>query len=238
MRLIKPHSQEWLCYFRASRSAFSIVPYHGVLQVGAVQLDVGQIDFAEAGERQVRAGKISAAKICLPQNRPAQNCFVQFRGAQVSAKQFRAAQIGFAQIRAFEPGFREIAISQIRPAQVRPAQIRVAEFRSAQVGFPQVAAREVGAGQIAFLQIRAGKIGAGKIGAFPARMPFMEFFVRVQNVLELFAFMSNGLRLPRPQAPPGNRTSGLTALPSIDSSERPFYRIRRDAQTCDNLGVE
>jgi hypothetical protein len=26
----------------------------------------------------------------------------------------------------------------------------------------------------------------------------MEFLVRVQNVLELFAFVSNGIRLPRP----------------------------------------
>ena len=162
---------------------------------------------------------------------------MQFRGAQISTKQFRAAQIGLAQIRAFEPGFRKIAISQIRLAHVRAAQIGVAEFRSAQVGFPQVASRKVGAGQIAFLQIRAGKIGAGKIGAFPARMPLMEFLVRVQDIFQLLAFVSNVLRLPRPQAPPGNRTRGLMAMPSIDSSELPFYRIRRDAQTCDNLGV-
>jgi hypothetical protein len=122
---------------------------------------------------------------------------VQFRGAQISAEQFRAAQISFAQVRAFEPGFRKIAISQIRLAHVRAAQIGVAEFRSAQVGFPQVASREVRSGQIALLQIRAGKIGAGKIGAFPARMPLMEFLVRVQNVFQLLAFVSNGLRLPR-----------------------------------------
>ena len=222
---------------KTTSSAFSIVPDHGVLQVRAIQLYVGQIDFPEAGERQVRAGKIRAAKIRLPQNRPPQNRFVKFRGAQISAEQFRAAQIGFAQVRAFEPGFRKIAIPQIRLAHVRAAQIGVAEFCSAQVGFPQVAPREVRPGQIAFLQIRAGKIGAGKIGAFPARMALMEFLVRVQNVFQLLAFVSNGLRLPRPLAPPGIRASGLIAFPSMDSSELPFYRIQRDAQTCDNFGV-
>jgi hypothetical protein len=84
-------------------------------------------------------------------------------------------------------------------AHVRAAQIRVAELGSAQVGFPQVASREIGPGQIALLQIRAGKIGAGKIGALPARMALMEFLVRVQNVFELLAFVSNILRLPRPR---------------------------------------
>jgi hypothetical protein len=74
----------------------------------------------------------------------------------------------------------------------------MAEFRSAQVGLPQVAAREVGSRQIAFLQVRARKVGAGKIGAFSARMPFMKFLVRVQNVLEILAFVSNDFRLPRP----------------------------------------
>ena len=162
---------------------------------------------------------------------------MQFRGAQISAKQFRTAQIGLAQVRAFEPGFRKIAIPQIRAAHVRPAQIGVAEFSAAQVGFPQVATRQVGPGQIAFLEILAGKIGAGKIGAFPAGIPLMEFLVRVQNVFELLAFVSNRLRLPRPQAPPGNRVSSPIALPQSGSGELPFYRNRRDAQTCDNLGV-
>jgi hypothetical protein len=189
-RPTKPHGQEWLC-----SSAFSIVSDHGVLEVGSFQLHVGQIDFAEAGERQVRAGKIRAAKICLPQDGPPQHRFVQFRGTQVPAKQLRAAQIGLAQIRAFEQGLRKIAISQIRLSHVSSAQIRVAEFRSPQVGFAQIAAREVGSSQIAFLQVRAGKIGAGKIGAFPARMPLMEFLVGLQNVLKLFTFVSNGFRL-------------------------------------------
>jgi hypothetical protein len=30
-------------------------------------------------------------------------------------------------------------------------------------------------------------------------MPFMKSLMRVQNVFELFAFMSNDLRLPRPR---------------------------------------
>ena len=89
----------------------------------------------------------------------------------------------------------------------------MAEFCSAQVGFPQVAAREVGPGQIAFLQIRAGKIGAGKIGAFPARIPLMEFLVRVQNVFELLAFVSNVFRLPRPQVSPGISSIGPLPCP-------------------------
>ena len=225
-----------MCHLRQA-SAFSIVPDDCVFQVCAVQLDVGEIDFTETGERQVRTGKICAAKIGLAQHCPPQDCFVQFRGTQISSKQFRAAQIGLAQIRAFEKGFRKIAVPQIRVAQVRAAQIRVAELGSAQVGFAQVAAREIGPGQIALLQIGAGKIGAGKIGAFPARMALMEFLVRVQNVFQLLAFVSNGLRLPRPLAPPGIRASGLIAFPSMDSSELPFYRIQRDAQTCDNFGV-
>jgi hypothetical protein len=102
----------------------------------------------------------------------------------------------------------------------------VTEFCSAQVGFPQVAAREVGPGQIALLQVRAGKIGAGKIGAFPARMPFVKFLVRVQNVLQLLALVSNGLRLPLPQVLLGNRATGSMALRQIDSRELLFYRNR------------
>jgi hypothetical protein len=44
-------------------------------------------------------------------------------------------------------------------------------------------------------------------------MPFVKFLVRVQDVFQLLAFVSNGFRLPRPQAPPGNRARGLIALP-------------------------
>ena len=148
---------------------------------------------------------------------------MQFRGPQVSAKQFRTAQIGLAQIRAFELRFRKIAISQIRVAQVRAAQVRVAELGSTKVGFPQVASREVGAGQVAFLQVGAGQVRAGKIGALPARIPFMEFLVRVQNILQLLAFVSNGLRLPRPQVSRGNRSAPVAAWPCAKWIRVRFY---------------
>jgi hypothetical protein len=83
----------------------------------------------------------------------------------------------------------------------------VTELCSAQVCLPQIAAGKIGSGQIALLQIRAGKIGAGKIGALPARMALMEFLVRVQDVFQLLAFVSNGLRLPRLSLPPHNSPS-------------------------------
>ena len=130
--------------------------------------------------------------------------------------------------------FRKIAISQIRLAHVRAAQIGVAEFRSAQVGFPQVASREVRSGQIAFLQIRAGKIGAGKIGAFAARMPLMEFLVRVQDVLQLLAFVSNGLRLPRLFLPSQNSPSSPLVHLQLLWFALLFYRKPGDDQIeCD-----
>jgi len=40
-------------------------------------------------------------------------------------------------------------------------------------------------------------------------MALMEFLVRVQNVLQLFAFVSNSLRLPRPQVPLDSRVGAL-----------------------------
>jgi hypothetical protein len=44
-------------------------------------------------------------------------------------------------------------------------------------------------------------------------MPFVEFLVRIQNVFQLLAFVSNVFRLPWPQAPPDNRASSSIAMP-------------------------
>ena len=59
----------------------------------------------------------------------------------------------------------------------------MAKLCATQIGFAQIAAGEVGPGQVALLQIRFGKIGACKIGALASRVAFVEFLVRVQNVL-------------------------------------------------------
>jgi hypothetical protein len=59
----------------------------------------------------------------------------------------------------------------------------VAEFRSAQVGLSQVAIREIGSRQIAFFQVRAREIRSGKVGPLAAGIAFVEFLMRIQNVL-------------------------------------------------------
>jgi hypothetical protein len=68
----------------------------------------------------------------------------------------------------------------------------VAELCPAQVRVSQDAAREVGSGQIPLLQILTRKIGARQIGALAARLPLVKLLVRVQDVLQLFTFVSNG----------------------------------------------
>ena len=67
----------------------------------------------------------------------------------------------------------------------------MAELGAAQVGLAQIAAHEVGSGQIALLQILAGQVGARQIGALSSRMALMEFLVRLENVFQLLAFVSN-----------------------------------------------
>jgi hypothetical protein len=65
----------------------------------------------------------------------------------------------------------------------------------------------------------------------------MEFLVRFQNVLELLAFVSNGVRLPGPGALPGSEARAPKLSLQMNKCEHSFYRNRRAAQTCDNLGV-
>jgi hypothetical protein len=64
----------------------------------------------------------------------------------------------------------------------------------------------------------------------------MEFLVRVQDVFQFLAFVSNDLRLPRPRVSPGNASNGSIAMRQIDSSEHPFYRIRVVTQTPGGVG--
>jgi len=60
--------------------------------------------------------------------------------------------------------------------------------------------------------------------------------MRIEDVLQLLAFVSNVIRLPWPQVPPRNRAGGLMVLSLVDSREFLFYRNRRGAQTASSLG--
>lgn len=64
-----------------------------------------------------------------------------------------------------------------------------------QIGAAQIAAGQVGSSQIALFQVLSRKIGARKVGTLAARLPFVKFLVRFQDVAEFFAFVSNGSRL-------------------------------------------
>jgi hypothetical protein len=65
----------------------------------------------------------------------------------------------------------------------------------------------------------------------------MEFLVRVQDVFELLAFVSNGLRLPRPPVARGNSAGDPAAALLYGSCEHLFYRNRRDAQSAGGFEV-
>jgi len=93
----------------------------------------------------------------------------------------------------------------------------VAEFGSAQIGFAQIAAGEVCSGQVALLQILPGKIRSGKIGPLAALVPLMEFLVRFQNVFQVLAIVSNGIRLPSPPKLPKKRGSHRVIMNQIES---------------------
>jgi hypothetical protein len=51
----------------------------------------------------------------------------------------------------------------------------------------------------------------------------MKFLVRVQDVFQFLAFVSNDLRLPRPRVSPGNTSNGSVAMRQFDSSEPLLY---------------
>jgi protein O-mannosyl-transferase len=62
-------------------------------------------------------------------------------------------------------------------------------------------------------------------------MPFVKFLVRVQDIFEFLALMSDSFGLPGLHPPDRNSTCGSLALPQLDSSEAPFYKNRRANQT-------